>query len=81
MRQAIVDSWKRSLDTGLDPLICWLRSRRIAAEMRERWAEHPLGSLVHVLLDQLREIAADSKSLIVVGDASGLLLHIEARRP
>ena len=25
--------------------------------MRERWAEHPLGSLAHVLLAQLRAIA------------------------
>jgi PAS domain S-box-containing protein len=77
MRRAIVDSWKRSLDTGLDPVDLLAPLEADPAEMRERWAEHPLGSLTHVLHDQLRDIARDSQSLIVVGDASGLLLHIE----
>jgi len=45
--------------------------------MQERWAEHPLGSLAHVLLAELGDVARESRSLIVVSDASGLLLHIE----
>jgi transcriptional regulator of acetoin/glycerol metabolism len=77
VRQAIVDSWKRSLDTGLDPVDLLAPLEADRTEMRERWAEHPLGSLVHVLLDQLEDIAGESQSLIVVSDASGLLLHIE----
>ncbi len=77
MRGAIVDSWKRSLDTGLDPVDLLAPLEADPPEMRERWAEHPLGSLAHVLHDQLKNIARDSQSLIVVGDASGLLLHIE----
>ena len=77
VRQAIVDSWKRSLDTGLDPVDLLAPLEADRTEMRERWAEHPLGSLVHVLLNQLKDIAGESQSLIVVSDASGLLLHIE----
>src|SRR3954469_20142825 len=77
LRQPIVESWKRSLDTGLDPLDLLAPLEADPVEMRERWAEHPLGSLAHVLLAQLGDVARDSQSLIVVGDASGLLLRIE----
>ena len=77
LRWAIVDSWKRSLDTGLDPVDLLAPLEGDGVEMRERWAEHPLGSFVHVLLDRLKGIVSDSESLIVVSDASGLLLHIE----
>jgi PAS domain S-box-containing protein len=77
LRQPIVESWKRSLDTGLDPLDLLAPLEVDPVEMQERWAEHPLGSFAHVLLAQLEEIARESQSLIVVSDASGLLLHIE----
>jgi PAS domain S-box-containing protein len=77
IRPAIVDSWRRSLGTGLDPIDLLAPLEADRSEMRERWAEHPLGSLAHVLLDQLKNVASDSDSLIVVSDASGLLLHFE----
>ena len=77
LRQPIVESWKRSLDTGLDPLDLLAPLEADPVEMQERWAEHPLGSLAHVLLAELGDIARESQSLIVVSDASGLLLHIE----
>jgi PAS domain S-box-containing protein len=77
LRQPIVESWKRSLHTGLDPLDLLAPLEADPVEMRERWAEHPLGSLEHVLLAQLGDVARESRSLIVVSDASGLLLHIE----
>src|SRR4051812_7425498 len=76
LRQPIVESWKRSLETGLDPLDLLAPLEADPVEMQERWAEHPLGSLAHVLLAQLGDIARESQSLIVVSDASGLLLHI-----
>jgi PAS domain S-box-containing protein len=77
LRPPIVESWKRSLDTGLDPLDLLAPLEADPAEMQERWAEHPLGSLAQVLLAELGDIARESQSLIVVSDASGLLLHIE----
>jgi PAS domain S-box-containing protein len=77
LRRPIVESWKRSLDTGLDPLDLLAPLEADPDEMQERWAEHPLGSLAHVLHAQLGDIARESRSLLVVSDASGLLLHIE----
>ena len=48
--------------------------------MRERWLEHPLGSLAHVLLAQLQTLAQESKSLIVVSDRVwAALAHRTAR--
>src|SRR6185295_19904800 len=34
-----------------------------------------LGSLTHVLTEQLRQVAEESRSVVVVTDASGLVLH------
>ena len=43
--------------------------------MLERWFDHPLGSLTHILTEQLRKLAEASRSVVVVTDASGLVLH------
>jgi PAS domain S-box-containing protein len=77
LRQPIVESWTRSLDSGLDPLDLLAPLEADPSEMRERWHEHPLGSLAQGLLAQLADTARESESLIVVSDASGLLLRIE----
>jgi GAF domain-containing protein len=77
LRPAIVDSWLRSLATGLDPTELMVPIEADAEQARERWLEHPLGSLEHVIAAQLRAIAEESQSLVVVTDASGLLLHID----
>ena len=45
------------------------------SEVLERWFEHPLGSLAQDLVDQLRKVAEESRSMVVVTDASGLVLH------
>src|SRR5581483_2091782 len=37
LRQPIVESWKRSLDTGLDPLDLLAPLEADPAEMHERW--------------------------------------------
>ena len=77
MRATIIESWRRSLGTGLDPADLLAPVEADRSEARARWVEHPLGSLSHVLTEQLRTIAVDSQSLVVVSDASGLLLRIE----
>jgi transcriptional regulator of acetoin/glycerol metabolism len=76
LRQPIVDSWRRSLDTGLDPTGWLAPIEADPTEIKERWWEHPLGSLARVLSDELEAIAEDLQSLIVVSDATGLLLHL-----
>jgi signal transduction histidine kinase len=77
LRQTIVESWLRSLDSELDPIDLLAPLEADQSEIRDRWLEHPLGSLEHVLAERLRSIADDSQSLIVVSDASGLLLDIQ----
>ncbi len=75
LRPTIVDSWRRSLDTGLDPTDLLAPIEADESEVLERWFEHPLGSLTHVLTEQLRKVAEESRSMVVVTDASGLVLH------
>jgi GAF domain-containing protein len=77
LRPSIVESWRRSLATGLDPTELAPPIEVDRSEMRGRWLEHPLGQLGHVLAAQLGGLAEESRSLVVVADASGLLLHID----
>jgi signal transduction histidine kinase len=75
LRPTIVESWRRSLATGLDPTDVLAPIEADQAEVLERWFEHPLGSLTHVLTEQLRKVAEESRSIVVLTDASGLVLH------
>jgi signal transduction histidine kinase len=77
LRPTIVESWRRSLAAGLDPIGLLTPIEVDPSEVRERWHEHPLGSLGPVLAAQLGEVAEESQSLVVVSDASGLLLRID----
>jgi signal transduction histidine kinase len=75
LRPTIVESWRRSLATGLDPTDLLAPIEADESEVVERWFEHPLGSLTHVLTEQLGKVAEESRSVVVVTDASGLILH------
>jgi signal transduction histidine kinase/uncharacterized protein YoaH (UPF0181 family) len=75
LRPTIVESWRRSLATGLDPTDSLAPIEADESEVLERWFEHPLGSLTNVLTEQLRKVAQESRSVVVVTDASGLVLH------
>ena len=77
LRPAIVESWRRSLATGLDPTDLLPSIEADPSEMRERWLEHPLGWLRHVLAKHLQMLAHESNSLIQVTDPSGLTLHLD----
>jgi signal transduction histidine kinase/transcriptional regulator of acetoin/glycerol metabolism len=77
LRPTIIESWRRSLGTGLDPTGLVVPIEADPSAVRERWLEHPLGSLGPVLAAQLGEIAEESQSLVVVSDAAGLLLRID----
>jgi signal transduction histidine kinase len=75
LRPTIVESWRRSLATGLDPTDLLAPIEADEEEVLERWFDHPLGSLTHVLTHQLRKVAEESRSMVVVTDESGLVLH------
>ena len=77
LRPTILESWRRSLGTGLDPTGLVVPIEADPSAVHERWLEHPLGSLGPVLAAQLGQIAEESQSLVVVSDASGLLLRID----
>ena len=76
LRPTIVESWRRSFATDLDPTKLVPPVEADPSEMQERWLEHPLGALAHVLAARLGDVAEESESLVVVADASGLLLHV-----
>ena len=75
LRPTIVESWRRSLATGLDPTDLLAPIEADESEVLERWFEHPLASLTHVLTEQLGKVAEESRGVVVVTDASGLVLH------
>src|SRR4051812_9488595 len=75
LRPTIVESWRRSLATGLDPTDLLAPIEADESEVLERWFEHPLASLTHVLTEQLGKVAEESRSMVVVTDASGLVLY------
>src|SRR5580765_793274 len=75
LRPPIVESWRRSLATGLDPTDVLAPIEADESEVLERWLEHPLGSLTDILTEQLRNMAEESGGVVVVTDASGLVLH------
>jgi GAF domain-containing protein len=75
LRRTIVESWRRSIATGLDPTDVLAPIEADESEVLARWFDHPLASLSHVLTEQLRKLADESRGMVVVTDASGLVLH------
>jgi signal transduction histidine kinase len=75
LRPTIVESWRRSLAARLDPTDLLVPIEAGESEVLELWFEHPLGSLTHVISEQLRKVAEESRAIVVVTDAAGLVLH------
>src|SRR3954466_10827022 len=76
MRPMIVESWRRVLATGLEPIDVLPSIEADPSETRERWLEHPLGLLRHVLVEPLQLLAEESGSVVQVTDPSGLTLYL-----
>ena len=64
----IVDSWRRVLATGLEPIDVLPSIEADPSETRERWLEHPLGLLRHVLVEPLQRLAVESNCVVQVTD-------------
>jgi signal transduction histidine kinase len=78
VRAPVADSWRRSLDAGVDP--AGTRLAPLAADRAEalaRWDVHPLSAAADLISHRLGGIAAQSEHLIVVSDSSGVLLQVE----
>jgi signal transduction histidine kinase len=78
VRAPVADSWRRSLDAGVDPsgsrLAPVTTDRR---EASERWGAHPLAQAAPLIRGCLAGIADESEHLIVISDAAGMLLQVD----
>src|SRR5436305_7854351 len=70
MRPMIVESWRRVLAAGLDPTDLLPSVEADPSETRERWLEHPLGLLRHVLVEPLQILTDATTSIVQVTDPS-----------
>jgi len=78
IRGPIADSWRRSAAAGVDP--AGLRVAPVVADADEasaRWEIHPLADMAPLIRACLAATADESRHLIVVSDANGVLLWVE----
>lgn len=76
-RQLVIDSWLRSVASGIDPEDTLARIRIEEAALEEIRAAHPLSLVMPVIRRLLVEEAADAGLLVAVSDAAGQLLYVE----
>src|SRR6476469_7528196 len=78
VREPIVDSWRRSYAAGIDPT-----GNRLAPvvadedEAQVLWQQHPLAGAAPLIHECLEEIADETDHLVVITDATGVLLSVE----
>src|SRR3954451_21203194 len=78
LRTPVADSWRRSLDAGVDPSGGRMAPTAVdRAEAFDLWHAHPLAEAAPLIRHCLAGIASESDHLIVVSDATGLLLQLE----
>jgi hypothetical protein len=78
VRAPIADSWRRSAAAGVDP--SGTRVAPVVADADEasaRWEIHPLADMAPLIRACLAATADESRHLIVVSDANGVLLWVE----
>jgi transcriptional regulator of acetoin/glycerol metabolism len=77
LRRIVVDSWQRSVHTGLDPEYSLARVPLDAARLAEIRAGHPLAVAMPLIRRLLVDAATEAGLLIAVSDAAGQLLWVE----
>ena len=78
VREPIAASWRRSAAAGVDP--SGSRVAPVVADADEtsaRWEVHPLAMMAPLIRSCLAASADESRHLIVVSDANGVLLWLE----
>ena len=78
VREPIAASWRRSAAAGVDP--SGFRVAPVVADADEtsaRWEIHPLAVMAPLIRSCLAASADESRHLIVVSDANGVLLWLE----
>ncbi len=73
VREVVLDSWMRCASAGVDPARPVPRMLS-ESEAADRFATHPLSRVLPLLQSMLGDVADDARHLVVLSDASGLLL-------
>jgi transcriptional regulator of acetoin/glycerol metabolism len=77
LRQLVFESWRRSVDGGLDPEQALAAIRLDDAALADIRDAHPLAAGMPVIRRLLVESAAEAGLLVAVSDAAGQLLWVE----
>lgn len=79
-RRLISESWNRSLAAQVDPFRHEAPIVLDPDEVADRWAEHPLSTVLPVLRETLVGIAEDARHVMIITDAHGHVLWSEGER-
>jgi transcriptional regulator of acetoin/glycerol metabolism len=77
MRRVVVESWLRSISSGIDPEDTMAVIRIAEDALAEIRAAHPLTAVMPVVRRLLVDDAAEAGLLVAVSDAAGQLLYVE----
>ncbi|KQV75535.1 transcriptional regulator [Aeromicrobium sp. Root344] len=77
LRQLVFESWRRSVEGGLDPEQALAAIRLDEAALADIRDSHPLAAGMPVIRRLLVESAAEAGLLVAVSDAAGQLLWVE----
>lgn len=77
LRPLVVESWRRSVDSGIDPESTLAPIRLDDERLALIRATHPLAPVMPVIRRLLVDPAAESGLLVAVSDAAGRLLWVE----
>ncbi|MEO6472687.1 MAG: transcriptional regulator [Aeromicrobium sp.] len=77
VRQVVVDSWQRSVNSGINPEDARAPIRLREEALAEIRAAHPLATVMPVIRRLLVDSAAEAGLLVAVSDAAGQLLWVE----
>jgi hypothetical protein len=80
VRTVIVDSWRRSLGSGVDPDGVSAPVELVDDELLAYRAAHPLAPVMPVIRRLLVEDAEDDRMMVAVTDAGGRMLWVEGDR-
>jgi hypothetical protein len=77
VRTVVADSWRRCVDSGLDPEHALAPLRLLDDELEATRTDHPLAAVMPLIRRLLVEDAAQDGMLVAVSDAAGRLLWVE----
>ncbi len=77
VRRLVVESWQRSVDSGIDPEAARAPIRLHEEALAAIRAAHPLSTVMPVIRRLLVDSASEAGLLVAVSDAAGQLLWVE----